>query len=146
MEHETRIHVARRTLIAGAGAVAGAWAMTSCADNAEPAAAPEQPAQPGQTFTLTTVSQVPVGGVVSVPGPDGTPVLVSQPEPGTVKAFDSTCTHKGCTVNAGETTLQCPCHGAEFDPASGAPVAGPAKTPLATVNVHIDEQGNVHAV
>jgi Rieske Fe-S protein len=146
MEHDNGIPVGRRTLIAGTGAVAGVWALTSCADDAEPGAGPDQPAPAGQMFTLTTVSQVPVGGVVSVPGPDGKPVLVSQPEPGVVKAFDSTCTHKGCTVNAGEAKLQCPCHGAEFDPASGEPTAGPARTPLAPVEVHTDEQGNVHAI
>jgi cytochrome b6-f complex iron-sulfur subunit len=146
MEHDNVIPVNRRTIIAGAGAVAGVFALTSCADDAEPVTQSEQPAQPGQMFTLTTVSQVPVGGVVSVPGPDDKPVLVSQPEPGVVKAFDSTCTHKGCTVDAREAKLQCPCHGAAFDPASGAPTTGPAKRPLAQLNVHIDDQGNVHVV
>lgn len=136
--------VDRRTVIAGTAVTASALALSACADDAEPESAPSQ--QSEKLFTLTTVAQVPVGGVISVPGPQDEPVLVSQPEQGVIKAFDATCTHKGCTVNAVETTLQCPCHGAAFDPSSGAPIAGPAPSPLAPVEVHVDDQGNVHAV
>jgi nitrite reductase/ring-hydroxylating ferredoxin subunit len=38
-------------------------------------------------------------------------------------AFDDLCAHAGCQLSAGiltGTTLMCPCHGSQFDVASGA--------------------------
>jgi 3-phenylpropionate/trans-cinnamate dioxygenase ferredoxin component len=57
-------------------------------------------------------------------------------------AFDDLCTHEGCQLSAGiltGTTLMCPCHGSQFDVASGAVLRGPAKRPLTTYEVR--EQG-----
>jgi 3-phenylpropionate/trans-cinnamate dioxygenase ferredoxin subunit len=57
-------------------------------------------------------------------------------------AFDDLCTHEGCQLSAGMltgTTLMCPCHGSQFDVASGAVLRGPAKQPLTTYDVR--EQG-----
>ena len=57
-------------------------------------------------------------------------------------AFDDLCTHEGCQLSAGiltGTTLMCPCHGSQFDVASGAVLRGPAKRPLTTYDVR--EQG-----
>ena len=57
-------------------------------------------------------------------------------------AFDDLCTHEGCQLSAGiltGTTLLCPCHGSQFDVASGAVLRGPAKRPLTTYEVR--EQG-----
>ena len=37
---------------------------------------------------------------------------------GTFHAFGDTCTHRGCSLAEGdleETTVNCPCHGSEFD-------------------------------
>jgi nitrite reductase/ring-hydroxylating ferredoxin subunit len=57
---------------------------------------------------------------------------------GRLYAFDDLCTHEGCQLSAGKlngTTLMCPCHGSQFDVASGAVVRGPAKQPLTTYEV-----------
>jgi len=57
---------------------------------------------------------------------------------GRLYAFDDLCTHEGCQLSAGKlsaTTLMCPCHGSQFDVASGAVVRGPAKHPLTTYEV-----------
>jgi nitrite reductase/ring-hydroxylating ferredoxin subunit len=57
-------------------------------------------------------------------------------------AFDDLCTHEGCQLSAGiltGTTLMCPCHGSQFDVASGGVLRGPAKRPLTTYDVR--EQG-----
>ncbi|MDQ5809986.1 MAG: Rieske (2Fe-2S) protein [Actinomycetota bacterium] len=41
-----------------------------------------------------------------------------------------------------ETTVICPCHGAEFDVRSGAVLQGPARKPLATYETRV-EGGNL---
>jgi thiosulfate dehydrogenase [quinone] large subunit len=51
-------------------------------------------------------------------------------------AYTTICTHQGCAVTYSEVAenLQCPCHGAVFDPFSeGKVLAGPTNTPLAKV-------------
>jgi nitrite reductase/ring-hydroxylating ferredoxin subunit len=61
---------------------------------------------------------------------------------GKLYAFSDLCTHEGCQLSAGKltgTTLMCPCHGSQFDVATGAVLRGPAKRPLTTFEVR--EQG-----
>ena len=49
------------------------------------------------------------------------------------------CSHQGCELNAYETTLVCPCHGAEFN-TRGQVTQGPAETDLKTfVTTHDNE-------
>jgi 3-phenylpropionate/trans-cinnamate dioxygenase ferredoxin subunit len=52
---------------------------------------------------------------------------------GAFYAFGDTCTHMACSLAGGdleETTVICPCHGAEFDVTSGAVLQGPARGPV----------------
>lgn len=56
-------------------------------------------------------------------------------------AYDATCTHRGCEVgyDPGSSTLVCPCHNSQFDPANQAEVlGGPAPAPLAPVAIRVD--------
>lgn len=60
---------------------------------------------------------------------------------GAFHAFDDTCTHMACSLAEGEleeTTVICPCHGAEFDVTSGVVLQGPARKPLATYETHVE--------
>ncbi|HEV2138409.1 MAG TPA: Rieske (2Fe-2S) protein [Nitrososphaerales archaeon] len=56
------------------------------------------------------------------------------------KAFSATCTHAPCTVAYAGSQVQCPCHGAVFDPSNGNVLAGPAPIRLPQYDVLV--QGN----
>ena len=64
---------------------------------------------------------------------------------GTFYAFGDTCTHMACSLAGGdleETTVICPCHGSEFDVTSGAVLQGPAREPVGTYELRV-EDGNL---
>ena len=64
----------------------------------------------------------------------GKSYVISRTSSGLI-AFDTTCTHNGCGIDFKAKTLICPCHGAEFDPLTGSPTAGPALTKLKSYEV-----------
>jgi thiosulfate dehydrogenase [quinone] large subunit len=78
----------------------------------------------------------------------GDPAVAVALPGGSVVAYDAVCTHAGCTVSydSGQRLLNCPCHGAQFDPAHGAAVvSGPAPTPLPSIKVQVGSDGGVYA-
>lgn len=99
-----------------------------------------------QGTVLTTLSALPSGTGKSFTTPDTKqPFLVIRGDGNTVHAFSAICTHQGCTVafNQSANSIICPCHGAQYNPATGAATKGPATRALATINVQVDANGNV---
>ncbi|HWG94560.1 MAG TPA: Rieske (2Fe-2S) protein [Mycobacteriales bacterium] len=130
----------RRTVLAGAGAVAAAGLLTACGGG--------EPAGPQATTgadepVITDLATLREQGSIAFESPDGKAIAVVAGEE--VKAYSSVCTHNGCTVvwDAEEQSLNCPCHGSRFDPADGSPTTGPARTPLPAVPVTVDEAEGV---
>ena len=103
-----------------------------------PVATPAPPSGP----VVAHVSQLASGRAVSFDDPNtGDPGVVIRLRDGKFVAYDTVCTHAGCTVGYDRSSgyLICPCHGAAFDPANAAAViAGPADQPLASLPIHVD--------
>lgn len=81
---------------------------------------------------------VPIGGAARFTDPGtGDPSLVLQPRRGQFLAYDAVCPHAGCTVGYFQSAdlLVCPCHGSQFNPATGDVEVGPASTGLRRLTV-----------
>ena len=107
-------------------------------------AAPSSAPAAGVTGTLLgTLDQVPVGQArrFHVQSTGDPAVIVRLPD-GSVAAYDTVCTHAGCTVRYDRASglLLCPCHGAAFDPGHhAAVVGGPTDTPLTELPIKVDQ-------
>ena len=97
---------------------------------------------------IARLEEIPVGGARPFHYPDAKdPCLLLRPDENTWIAFSQKCTHLGCAVvpEVEGKQLRCPCHNGLFDAATGRPLAGPARRPLARVIVE-NRDGVVYAV
>jgi Rieske Fe-S protein len=113
--------------IAGCGSKKASGSAAASTSKASPSAA---------SNVIVAVATVPVGSAVSATY-QGQPILVSQPTAGKIVAFSAICTHQGCTVAPSGDKFLCPCHGSEYNAATGAVILGPAPLPLPSVAVHV---------
>ena len=92
---------------------------------------------PGTSAVTVAAAEVAVGGAVKTTDPvTGDAVFVLQPQKGRYTALSAVCPHARCVVDKPKDgKLICPCHGSEFDAATGAVLVGPATTGLATYGV-----------
>lgn len=141
----------RRTVLAGAGVVVGGLAgsslLVACggsnsSGNSGSAASTGNGGSGSTSGSgsgsngLATLSSIPDGSTVAVENPNGGTVLLTR-KGSTVTGLNAKCTHQGCTVAPQGAILQCPCHGSQFQPGTGAVLQGPASAPLAKVNVTV---------
>jgi thiosulfate dehydrogenase [quinone] large subunit len=142
-------------LVAGAGRLAGGTKDNS--GTALPTQSPSAPAagptggsggsQPAGT-AIGPAKDVPVGGAASFSDPrTGAPSIVIQPTAGKFVAFEAVCPHAGCTVGYDQsaTVLVCPCHGSQFNAATGAVETGPAATGLTPITIAEGGNGQLYA-
>jgi Rieske Fe-S protein len=124
--------------------VAGGGILTACGGDEEPSTAsagttPDSgETAPGGGDVLAATSDIPVGGGTIFPDAQ---VVVTQPSQGEFKVFTAVCTHAGCTVaSVSGGTINCDCHGSQFDIETGEPVGGPAPSPLAEQSFSVQRQ------
>ena len=97
---------------------------------------------------LGPAKDVPVGGAASFTDPGtGDPAIVIQATAGKFVAFDAVCPHAGCTVGYDQSAalIVCPCHGSQFNAATGAVETGPAPTGLKLIPIAEGSNGQLYA-
>ena len=144
-------------LASGTASLPGAAATTTPTTARSATATTTTAAPSGPATTLATppgtvigpARDVPVGGAASFQDPrTGDPALALQLTKGQFVAYDAICPHAGCTVgySAGAKLLVCPCHGSEFEPATGAVIQGPATRGLTTIQIAEGPDGQLYAL
>jgi nitrite reductase/ring-hydroxylating ferredoxin subunit len=150
-EAQTESLATRRGVLAGVGLAGLAGVITACGaggSSSTPAASsgPSSAAASGGASSaapsgaaaanaLAATSDIPVGGGKIFTGPK---VVVTQPTANEFKAFSAVCTHMGCIVSqVSNGTIDCPCHGSQYNITTGAVVAGPAPMPLPAEQIKV---------
>jgi nitrite reductase/ring-hydroxylating ferredoxin subunit len=87
-------------------------------------------------------ADVPEGTLLPVTTPDGVTICLYRDD-GRIGACADECTHQAFPMSEGELIgegqIECTCHGARFDLATGAVVRGPAEDPLPVYDVRIED-------
>jgi thiosulfate dehydrogenase (quinone) large subunit len=119
-----------------------------------PSAKSRQPAAESQATSSAPPGAVKLGpanglargeaATYSDPG-DGNPDIVIRQSSGGLVAYSAVCTHAGCTVGYEGGQIVCPCHGATYDPQTGAVISGPAPAPLTPRKV-IERGSEIYAL
>ena len=153
----------RRLVLLGAGAVGATTVLAACGTGQsgsgntngtdfsnEPGPAGSAGAGEGSSggsdaggggAVLAALADVPEGGGV-IKGD----YVITQPKPGTYKAFSKVCTHAGCDVNKVDGgVINCPCHNSSFSIETGEPTTGPATKALTETKVKVDGESIVKA-
>lgn len=133
----------RRTVLASVGlAGVGATALAACGaaeDAASDAAGSVTDAATDAAKEAISKATIPVGGGKIFADQK---VVVTQPTSGDFKAFSAVCTHQSCVVSGvANGTINCACHGSQFDIATGAVKQGPATKPLPEKTVSVSGDG-----
>jgi thiosulfate dehydrogenase (quinone) large subunit len=132
----------------------GTAPLTATQSASAPNSAPGSsgPTQSGGSHPAGTAigpaKDVPVGGAASFTDPrSGDPSIVIQATAGKFVAFDAVCPHAGCTVeyDPSATLIVCPCHGSQFNAATGAVEVGPAATGLTPITIAKGGDGALYA-
>ncbi len=90
---------------------------------------------------VAELSEIAEGEIVSVEGPNGEPVCLANVG-GIIHAVRDSCSHQEFPLSAGalmaDGTIECPLHGARFDPRTGAVCEGPATDGVVTYPVRVE--------
>ncbi|TPG17879.1 Rieske (2Fe-2S) protein [Pedococcus bigeumensis] len=133
----------RRTVLTSVGlAGVGVTALAGCGsaeDAAGTAASSAKDAATDAVKDAISKATIPVGGGKIFADQK---VVVTQPTSGDFKAFSAICTHQACVVSdIANGTINCACHGSEYDITTGAVKKGPATKALPEKSVTVSGDG-----
>lgn len=133
----------RRTVLTSVGlAGVGATALAACGaaeDAATDAASDAASSATDAVKDAISKATIPVGGGKIFADQK---VVVTQPTSGDFKAFSAVCTHQNCVVSGvADGTINCACHGSQYDIATGAVKQGPATKPLPEKTISVSGDG-----
>ncbi len=141
-------------LLAGAAVGAGQVAKNNAKGGTTHLTVGSTTTTPGATTTpgtsglsLGPASSIKVNSSATFTIPSsGDPGLVIRTAENTFVGYDATCTHAGCPVNysPGQNRIMCPCHGSQFDAATGQVLQGPATTGLTVLNIVEGANGDLY--
>jgi Rieske Fe-S protein len=97
----------------------------------------------GPVVPRRIADRVPRGTAVAFDDVDGEPAMAIRLADGELVGYSSVCTHLSCAVlwREEDGRLVCPCHDGEFDPRTGAVIAGPPPRPLPRMIVEARADG-----
>ncbi|MEO6789376.1 MAG: Rieske (2Fe-2S) protein [Ornithinibacter sp.] len=120
----------------------GATSLAACGGGAQDAVGSAASAASSAASSVAAqiqAAEVPVGGGTVF---DSLKVVVTQPTKGDFKAFSAVCPHQGCTVGSvADGKITCPCHGSQFDIATGDVITGPATSGLPAKKLTVGADG-----
>ncbi|MGW0734901.1 bifunctional 3-phenylpropionate/cinnamic acid dioxygenase ferredoxin subunit [Streptomyces sp. NPDC002851] len=93
-------------------------------------------------ITVCRIEDLPPGESIRVTDGVAAPVAVFHTEDGEVYAIDDTCTHQDASLSDGWLEgcwVECPLHAAFFDLRNGQPTCLPAKFPVRTHKVSVED-------
>lgn len=93
----------------------------------------------GQFVTVAKLGDIDKGELAKF-DVEGTAIAVAEVD-GSFFAFSDVCTHAQCSLAEGElegTTVECPCHGSQFDVTTGAVRNPPATEPVTSYAVRVE--------
>ena len=95
-------------------------------------------------FAACSRALIEPGEGLRVDGPEthGVPIAIFHTEEGEFYAVDDTCTHQDASLADGwleGCEVECPLHASRFDLRTGAVDAPPAKRPIRTHQVHVED-------
>jgi len=131
----------RESLLAAGVVVAGAATLGACGADGTVGAAASSAASVAASAASGAIqaAEIPVGGGRVF---EALKVVVTQPTAGEFKAFSAVCTHQACTVaEVAGGLITCPCHGSQFDIATGEVRKGPATKALPPKSVSVGTDG-----
>lgn len=87
------------------------------------------------------VEDLPTGDALRITPPGAAPIAIFNVD-GELFAIDDTCTHQDASLSEGwveDCSVECPLHTACFDLRTGAALGAPAKIPVRTHAVHVQD-------
>ena len=130
---------ARRAFLHATVSAGGAGALVSIGYPVARFLQPLQPARSAPSAIDVCADAQLAPGQIKLVELASLPVIIVRRHDGTLAAFGASCTHLGCTLgfDADKDELHCACHGAAFDPSTGACRSGPATSPLTRFAVEV---------